>query len=96
MDLDIYNYKSYKHLSQEIYNILYYNNEKYTVTNSYILCSYSKLSIKSKDAINKLLTDTVQIMILLIIIPSVVSIVNLVIIISIHILNSIYYKYLTD
>ncbi len=52
--IDIYNYKSYKHLSQEIYNILYYNNEKYTVTNSYILCSYSKLSIKSKDAINKL------------------------------------------
>ncbi len=53
--IDIYNYKTYKHLSQEIYNILYYNNEKYTVTNSYILCSYSKLSIKSKDAINKLL-----------------------------------------
>ncbi len=53
MDIDIYNYKTYKHLSQEIYNILYYNNEKYTVTNSYILCSYRKLSIKSKDAINK-------------------------------------------
>ncbi len=52
--IDIYNYKSYKHLSQEIYNILYYNNEKYTVTNSYILCSYSKLSIKSKNEINDL------------------------------------------
>ncbi len=52
--IDIYNYKTYKHLSQEIYNILYINKEKYTVTNSYILCSYSKLSIKSKDEINKL------------------------------------------
>ncbi len=54
MDLDIYNYKSYKHLSNLIYEILYKNNEIYTVTNTYILCSYSKLSIKSKDAINKL------------------------------------------
>ena len=49
--IDIYNYKTYKHLSQEIYNILYYNNEKITITNSYILCSYSKLSQRSKDAI---------------------------------------------
>ena len=55
MDIYIYNYKSYKHLSQEIYNILYRNQEKYTVTNSYILCSYSKLSQRSKDEINKLL-----------------------------------------
>ena len=55
MDIDIYNYKSYKHLSQEIYNILYRNQEKYTVTNTYILCSYSKLSQRSKDEINKLL-----------------------------------------
>ena len=54
MDIDIYNYKTYKQLSQEIYNILYINKEKYTVTNSYILCSYSKLSQRSKDAINKL------------------------------------------
>ncbi len=51
MDIDIYDYKTYKHLSQDIYNILYYNKEKYTVTNSYILCSYSKLSIKSKNEI---------------------------------------------
>ncbi len=55
MDLDIYNYKSYKHLSNQIYEILYRNQEKYTVTNTYILCSYSKLSQRSKDAINKLL-----------------------------------------
>ncbi len=52
--IDINDHKSYKHLSQEIYNRLYINKEKYTVTNSYILCSYSKLSIKSKDEINKL------------------------------------------
>ncbi len=51
MDIDIYNYKTYKHLSQEIYNIIYYNNEKYTVTNSYILCRYSKYKHRSKDAI---------------------------------------------
>ncbi len=51
MDIDIYNYKTYKYLSQEIYNILYYNNEKYTDTNSHILCSYSKLTQRSKDAI---------------------------------------------
>ncbi len=54
MDIDIYNYKTYKHLSQEIYNILFKNNEKYTVTNTYILCSYSKLTIKSKDDIQQL------------------------------------------
>ncbi len=51
MDIDIYNYKTYKHLSNQIYEILYKNKEKYTVTNSYILCSYSKLSQRSKDAI---------------------------------------------
>ncbi len=49
--IDINDHKTYKHLSQEIYNILYINKEKYTVTNSYILCSYSKLSQRSKDAI---------------------------------------------
>ena len=52
--IDIYNYKTYKHLSNLIYEILYRNQEKITITNSYILCSYSKLSIKSKDEINKL------------------------------------------
>ena len=54
MDIDINDHKSYKHLSNLIYEILYKNNEKYTVTNTYILCSYSKLSIKSKYEINKL------------------------------------------
>ena len=54
MDIDIYNYKTYKHLSKEIYNILYRNQEKYTVTNTYILCSYSKLSQRSKDDIQQL------------------------------------------
>ena len=54
MDIDINDHKSYKHLSNLIYEILYKNNEKYTVTNTYILCSYSKLSIKSKHEINNL------------------------------------------
>ena len=52
--IDIYNYKTYKHLSNLIYEILYKNNEKYTVTNTYILCSYSKLSQRSKDDIQQL------------------------------------------
>ena len=54
MDININDQKSYKHLSNLIYEILYRNREKYTVTNTYILCSYSKLSIKSKDEINNL------------------------------------------
>ena len=54
MDIDIYNYKTYKHLSNLIYEILYRNREKYTVTNTYILCSYSKLSQRSKDDIQQL------------------------------------------
>ncbi len=53
--MDLEDYKTYKHKAQDIYNILYTNKEVITITNSYILCSYSKLSIKSKDAINKLL-----------------------------------------
>ena len=52
--IDIYNYKTYKHLSNLIYEILCRNQEKYTVTNTYILCSYSKLSSKSKNEINDL------------------------------------------
>ncbi len=51
MAININDHKTYKHLSQEIYNILFKNNEIYTVTNSYILCSYSKLTQRSKDAI---------------------------------------------
>ena len=54
MDIDINDHKSYKHLSNLIYEILYKNNEKYTVTNTYILCSYSKLSQRSKDDIQQL------------------------------------------
>ena len=51
MDIDINDHKSYKHLSNLIYEILYRNREKYTVTNTYILCSYSKLTQRSKDEI---------------------------------------------
>ena len=48
MDFDIYNYNTYKHIAQEIYNILYNNKEIFTITDTYILCSYSRLSDKSK------------------------------------------------
>ena len=54
MDIDINDHKTYKHLSNNIYEILYRNQEKYTVTNTYILCSYSKLSQRSKDEIERL------------------------------------------
>ena len=54
MDININDHKSYKHLSNLIYEILYRNQEKYTVTNTYILCSYSKLSQRSKDDIQQL------------------------------------------
>ncbi len=54
MDIDIYNYKSYKHLSQEIYNILYTNKEVFTITHTHILCSYSRLSNESKQEIKRL------------------------------------------
>jgi hypothetical protein len=49
--MDIYNYKTYKHIAQDIYNILYINKEIFTITDTYILCSYSKLSQRSKDEI---------------------------------------------
>ena len=52
--MDLENYKSYKHLSQEIYNILYTNKEVFTITHTHILCSYSRLSNESKRAIERL------------------------------------------
>ncbi len=52
--MDLENYKSYKHLSQEIYNILYTNKEVFTITQTHILCSYSRLSNESKRAIERL------------------------------------------
>jgi len=52
--MDIYNYKTYKHIAQEIYNILYNNKEIFTITDTYILCSYSRLSDKSKYEIERL------------------------------------------
>ena len=59
MYIDINDHKTCKHLSNNIpvprvYEILYRNQEKYTVTNTYILCSYSKLSQRSKDEIERL------------------------------------------
>ena len=52
--MDIYNYKTYKHIAQEIYNILYNNKEIFTITDTYILCSFGRLSDKSKYEIERL------------------------------------------
>jgi len=52
--MDLEDYKTYKHKAQDIYNILYTNKEVITITNSYVLCSYSKLSDESKQAIKRL------------------------------------------
>ena len=52
--MDLEDYKTYKHKAQDIYNILYTNKEVITITNSYELCSYSKLSDESKQAIKRL------------------------------------------
>ena len=52
--MDIYNYKTYKHIAQDIYNILYLNKEKITITDTYILCSFGRLSDKSKYEIERL------------------------------------------
>ena len=52
--MDLENYKSYKHIAQDIYNILYTNKEIFTITHTHILCSYSRLSDKSKYEIGRL------------------------------------------
>ena len=52
--MDIYNYKTYKFVAQEIYNILYNNKEIVTITDTYILCSFGRLSDKSKYEIERL------------------------------------------
>ena len=57
MDLDLNDYKSYKHKAQDIYNILVKNNIKFTITNTHLLCNYSTLDEKTKNEINKLFTN---------------------------------------
>ncbi len=52
--MDINNYKTYKHIAQDIYNILYTNKEVFTITHTHILCSYSRLSNESKQEIKRL------------------------------------------
>ena len=52
--MDLEDYKTYKHKAKDMYNILYTNTEVITITNSYVLCSYSKLSDESKQAIKRL------------------------------------------
>ena len=57
MDLDLNDYKTYRHKSQDIYNILVKNNIKFTITNTHLLCNYSTLDEKTKNEINKLFTN---------------------------------------
>jgi hypothetical protein len=57
MDLNLNDYKTYKHLAQPIYNILVKNNIKFTITNTHLLCNYSTLDEKTKNEINKLFTN---------------------------------------
>ncbi len=52
--MDINNYKTYKHIAQDIYNILYTNKEVFTITHTHILCSYSRLSNESKQEIKRM------------------------------------------
>jgi hypothetical protein len=56
MDLDLNNYKTYKHKAQEIYNILVKNNIKFTITHTHLLCNYSTLDEKTKNEIQQLFT----------------------------------------
>lgn len=48
MDINIENYKSYKHIAQQIYDIIIKNNEKYTKTLYFILSDYASYSTKTK------------------------------------------------
>ena len=52
--MDLEDYKTYKHIAQDIYNILYTNKEVFTITHTHILCSYSRLSNESKQEIKRL------------------------------------------
>ena len=55
--MDIRNPQSYRHVAQEIYNIIIKNNEKYTITEFFIFCNFDKVSEISKTEIKKLLEN---------------------------------------
>jgi len=55
--INIKNSNSYKDISQEIYEILFNNNEKYNFNYNYLLCNYNTLSIKSKNEIDDLIKN---------------------------------------
>ena len=54
--MDLNNIKLFKHLYQQIYEIIIANNERYTQTYYQILINYSTLSNKSKQEIQALFT----------------------------------------
>ena len=54
--MDLNNIKLFKHLYQQIYNIIIANNERYTQTYHQILINYSTLTEKSKKEISALFT----------------------------------------
>ena len=54
---DLKNYKSYKSLYQQIYNILIKNNAQVTYTNTYLLCDFAKLNESTKDELRVLFSS---------------------------------------
>ena len=54
--MDLNNLKLFKHLYQQIYDIIIANKEQYTQTYHQILINYSTLSEKSKTEISALFT----------------------------------------
>ena len=54
--MDLNNLKLFKHLYQQIYDIIIANKEQYTQTYHQILINYSTLSEKSKKEIQALFT----------------------------------------
>jgi len=57
MEINISNYKTYKHIAQDIYNILVANDERIDINTHYALCNYNKLKPKTKQQLNELITN---------------------------------------
>ena len=55
--INIKNHNTYKDISQQIYEILVNNNEKFNFNYNYLLCNYNKLSINSKNEIDELIKN---------------------------------------
>ena len=94
--MDINNYKSYKFVAQDIYNILYNNQEIFTITGHVYIAGVRLVDWVTRANMKLSVCLVLIIMIVLIIIPPLISIVNLVLNISCYTSKYIYYKYLTD